>query len=419
MKISPPVRNIVLIWLGWALILLSFQHWIGARLDLKPPDYALTWTPAETIPGSQEGKPYLNDPLLNEQVAWDSEYYLSIATVGYDDPDVGGIPSDFSWSTFNGQFCSPSPGADCTSRNYAFFPLYPWLVRVLALPLHLFPLSPIARSTLAAVILSLLGALGAMLALYAMTRGSLGEEGGLRAAFYLLIFPSGFFLAQVYTEGLFLGLTFGALAFLLARRWGWSALLAALAVWARPGGALLVLPMGIVWLMDKAWKDGWKSASLRGLAVILPVLSYGIWSLTPLADKFHLVETLVYSRGLLAIRQSLTGWSQALLTFSTNNSQAKFYYSLEFTAVVLALLACILLFKQRPEISAFGLAVIIFTFSSGSPQGMIRYVLAVPGLFWMLSYWGRQPAFDRVWTLVSVLLLGVEAMLFSFNFWVA
>lgn len=419
MKISPPVRNIVLTWLGWALILLSFQHWIGARLDLKPPDYALTWTPAETIPGSQEGKPYLNDPLLNEQVAWDSEYYLSIATVGYDDPDVGGIPSDFSWSTFNGQFCSPSPGADCTSRNYAFFPLYPWLVRVLALPLHLFPLSPIARSTLAAVILSLLGALGAMLALYAMTRGSLGEEGGLRAAFYLLIFPSGFFLAQVYTEGLFLGLTFGALAFLLARRWGWSALLAALAVWARPGGALLVLPMGIVWLMDKAWKDGWKSASLRGLAVILPVLSYGIWSLTPLADKFHLVETLVYSRGLLAIRQSLTGWSQALLTFSTNNSQAKFYYSLEFTAVVLALLACILLFKQRPEISAFGLAVIIFTFSSGSPQGMIRYVLAVPGLFWMLSYWGRQPAFDRVWTLVSVLLLGVEAMLFSFNFWVA
>jgi hypothetical protein len=259
-----------------------------------------------------------------------------------------------------------------------------------------------------------------MLALYSMTRASLGEESGIRAAFYLLIFPSGFFLAQVYSEGLFLGLTFGALAFLLARKWSWAALLAVLAVWARPGGALLALPMGIVWLMDRAWKGGWKSAFLRGLAVVAPVLSYGLWSLTPLADRFHLVETIYYGRKLLAIWPSLIAWSQAFLAaISTGNSQSVFYYILEFTAVLLALLTCILLFKARPEISIYGLAVILFTFTSGSAQGMIRYVLAVPALFWILADWGRRRAFDRVWSLVSILLMGMEAMLFSFNFWVA
>jgi hypothetical protein len=87
--------------------------------------------------------------------------------------------------------------------------------------------------------------------------------------------------------------------------------------------------------------------------------------------------------------------------------------------VLLAVLACLLLLRQRPELSLFGLAMIFFAFTSGSAQGMIRYVLAAPPLFMMLARWGKHPAFDRVWTIISILLLGVEAMLFSFNFWVA
>ena len=399
--------------------MLAFQHWIGTRLELKPPDKALPWTADETTPHSQDGKPTLIDPFMNEQVAWDSEYYLSIAIAGYDDPNVVGIPSDFAWDEFAQQFCFPAQGTDCTSLNYAFFPLYSWLTWVMTLPLHLFPLTAIARATLAAVIVSLVGALGAMISLYFMSRESLGEEGGIRAAFYFLIFPSGFFLAQVYTEGLFLGLTFGSLAFLLARKWGWSALLAALAVWARPGGAILILPMAIVWVMDKSWQESWKTALMRGLAVLAPVVSYGIWAVSPLAEKFHRVESLFFSRKLLAIGASLDAWRGALQTLADNNSQAKFYYTLEFAAVLLAVAACLYLFREKPEISAFGLGMVFFSLTSGVPQGMVRYVLAAPAMFWMLARWGKSPVFDRIWTLVSVLLLGMEAMLFSFNFWVA
>ena len=418
MKVNLSLRNIVLIWLGWALVMLSFQHWIGARLDLVRPDHALFWTPAETTAGSQDGKPYLNDPFLNEHVAWDSEFYLSIAALGYNDPAVRGVPADFKWG-FRQQPCIPGANADCTALNYAFFPVYPWLTRVLALPLQLFQMTPIARATLAAVSISLLGALGAMLALYSMTRGSLGEEGGVRAAFYLLIFPSGFFLAQVYTEGLFIGLTFGALAFLRARKWGWAALLAALAAWTRPGGALLLLPMIMVWVNDKAWQGDWKSVLGRGLAALSPALSYGLWSLTPLAEGFFLVEKLYFSRRLLAIDQSLAAWNQALMAFTMDNPQAKFYCALEFAAVLLGFITCILLFKRSPEISIFGLAMIVFAFTSGAAQGMVRYVLAAPPLFWVLADWGRRPAFDRVWSLASILLMGMQAMLFSFDFWVA
>lgn len=157
---------------------------------------------------------------------------------------------------------------------------------------------------------------------------------------------------------------------------------------------------------------------MRGLAVLAPVVSYGIWSISPLAEKFHRVESLFFSRKLLAIGASLVVWGQALQTFALGNSQAKFYYALEFAAVSLAIAACLLIFRERPEISAFGLAMIFFSLTSGVPQGMIRYVLAAP-MFWVLARWGGNPAFDKIWTLVSVLLLSVEAMLFSFNFWVA
>jgi len=251
-----------------------------------------------------------------------------------------------------------------------------------------------------------------------MTRSSMGEDGGIRTAFYLLIFPSSFFLAQVYTEGLFIGLTFGALAFLLSRKWAWAALFAILAVWTRPGGAILLLPMAMVWWIDKPWKNGWKPAISRGLAVLSPALSYGLWSLTPMANKFHIIEDHYFDRGLLAIGPSILAWGKAFRIFLSGDAAFKFYYGLEFLGVALAVLTCVWLWRERPELAAYGLAMVGFSFTSGIAQSMIRYMLAVPVMFWVAARWGKNPVFDRLWTLLCILLLGLEVMLFSFDLWV-
>jgi len=142
---------------------------------------------------------------MNSHVAWDSEYYLSIAAAGYDDPKVQAVAGDYSWQ--NKHFCTAGRDVDCYSLNYAFFPLYPWLTRVFALALKWLPLGItwVGKVTLAAVMVSLLGTLAALFGLYSLLLPHLGEEGAYRALFFMLIFPSGFFLAQVYTEGLFLG----------------------------------------------------------------------------------------------------------------------------------------------------------------------------------------------------------------------
>jgi hypothetical protein len=45
--------------------------------------------------------------------------------------------------------------------------------------------------------------------------------------------------------------------------------------------------------------------------------------------------------------------------------------------------------------------------------------LGAPAVFIGLARWGKNPVFDRSWTLVSLLLMGLLAMLYAFNFWVA
>ena len=426
-----PVVKIVFIWLAWALILLGYQSFVQMRFQPNRPDRSLSWTPDSTQANSNQGKIYLNDPFMNSQVAWDSEYYLSIATVGYDDPAVQGIKPDFNWGNLH--FCVPGAPPACYSRNYAFFPFYPYVSRVLAFPLHALPLTPIAASTLASVLVSLLGTLGAALALYELTRDELGEEGGMRAVFYLLIFPSAFFLAQVYTEGLFVGLAFGSLAFLKRRQWVLAGLLAGFATWTRAAGGLLVVPLALTWLADvfgygkgplepgdsrlEVARSNLDWRSLVGLVfVFAPAAAYELWNNT-LGVPFKLVETLYFSRGILLIPQSLQAWTDAIKAFASSNLQARAYYTVEFAAIILAVLACALTFKRYPWISLFGALVIFFSFFSGVAQGMHRYVLAVPSIFILLARWGKNEAFNRSWTVASILTMGLMAAMYSFDFW--
>src|SRR5512136_2511808 len=144
------IRNLLILWFAWIFILLGFQAWTVMRLQIRHPDYALEWTPIDTAATYKLDKPYLNEPFMNQQVAFDSEYYLSIATVGYNDPQV-------THGRIDGQ---------SLSLNYAYLPFYPFTMRLLTFPLRVFGLNPIATSTLAGVIVSALATLGGLFALF-------------------------------------------------------------------------------------------------------------------------------------------------------------------------------------------------------------------------------------------------------------
>lgn len=436
MSKTPTRRTIFYIWLGWAVIMLAYHVWAPARLTVQRPDRALSWTADSTrLGGAQDAKHYLREPFLNRHVAWDSEYYLAIALGGYEDPHVDRVGESFGTVRGGTGFWpfiipemegTPRPGIPL---SYAFFPFYPFLMRLLTPLFSLAGLTPIAAASLAGLVISLLGALAAAVSLFELARDELGDEGGLRAAFYLLIFPSAFFLAVVYTEGLFLGLAFSSLLLLRRGHWGWAALLAVLATFTRAAGVLLVVPMVIAWVKQGDWLEldmEWRQIYFRGLPwkaighallVFAPLLAFVAWRLSYFGMAFSRVEEAFFGRGFLNLGGTYGAWRQAFFSMFENNPQATAYYVVEFGAIILALTACIAGLRKYPDLAWFGLLVVVLSFTSGPAQGMHRYVLAAPPIFLFLSEWGRRPAFDRVWTIASVLLMGVMGLMFMFDMW--
>jgi hypothetical protein len=410
--------TILLIWLGWALVMMAYQAYVIGRFNLQISDRSLYWTEFEVHPAYQNAYFYLNEPFLNEHVAWDSEYYLSIATGGYRDLFMRAIPPDFTQShpEVQPQVAQPS----WISMNYAFFPLYPWTMRILAYPLKALGVNPVAAIPISGVLVSMLGTLGAMFALYSMARESEEEMSGLRAAFYLLIFPAGMFLAQVYTEGLFLGLSFGALAMAQKKKWLPAGLLAAGATWTRAAGGLLLVPLVWYWIKGGEWKQlvtrSWWREALNIFMITCPLWAYLAFNAF-MGKNFHFVETNYFNRGLLLLGPSLIEWKAAFLRMLSDNLQARTYFMVEFGAIILAILACIWMFRKEPILSVYSLLVIGFSMTTGVAQGMHRYVMAAPVLFLLLARWGKSESFDRIWTLGSALLMGVFTILFSFNLW--
>mgnify|MGYP001311869060 CR=1 FL=1 len=432
---NPSHRTVFLIWLGWVIAITAYQALVTARLDLARPDYALNWTVTETRANSQAGKIFLTEPFLNAHVSWDSEYYLAIAIAGYEAPTIHRINAVFGDSTQSGggfwPFVIPDEVAQSTGLwlSYAFFPFYPMVIRVFSIPLSVFGLNPVATATLAGVIVSMLGTLAAMLSLYELARGELGEEGGIRTAFYLIIFPSGFYLAQEYTEGLYVGLAYSSLMLLRRGHRSWAAILAVMATFTRAAGIVLAIPLLISWLeegewhrLDMEWKQiyyngiPWRPAA-RALAILAPIFAFQLWRMSYYGLAFSKVEEEFFGRGLLQLGYTFFAWADAFTTLFEGNSQAAAYYAIEWAGILLGFTACIREFKHNPDLAWFGFLVVFLSFTSGPAQGMHRYILGAPPVFLFLSRLGKNPAFDRVWTIVSVLVMAMFVTLFSFDMW--
>lgn len=243
---------------GWKEPLSLFVGW---RMTLG----ALAFLAGTLLPGLARGgtAPYTPTGLgpLAERFwgvwsHWDGEWFLYVAQVGY-------RPGDYT-----------SP----------FFPLYPILVRLLAMAL--------GNYLWAGVIISALASLGVFVLMYLLVSYEMGQGAGKRAALYLAVFPTSFFLAACYSESLFLTLCLGA--FLAARKysnWWLAGLLIGLASLTRNLGILLLVPLGWEWLVQhrsnllsfegKGWRLSIRRSAFQPLPtlafLLLPVLFVGSW----------------------------------------------------------------------------------------------------------------------------------------------
>lgn len=168
---------------------------------------------------------------------WDAPHYLDLARTGYVTEGV-------------------------ESRWIVFFPLYPWLVRAASVVLR--------DELLAAFFVSGVASVAAGLLLYRLARADdEPEEVARGAVFYLLIFPTAYFLHIGYNESLFLALVLGAFLAARGRCWWAAGLLGFLAALTRINGVVL-LPA----LAFEAWAE-YRGAGRRARAEWLWLLLVG------------------------------------------------------------------------------------------------------------------------------------------------
>jgi hypothetical protein len=155
----------------------------------------------------------------------------------------------------------------------AFFPLYPLTVRAVGWVLP-------GDDLLAAILVSNLAFLGALLALFALTAEAFGERAARRTIVVVAAFPTAFFFLAPYGESLFLLLSL--LAFREARRDRWFGVAAAgaLAALTRSVGVLLVPALLVEAVAGRAERRPLLPRIAGAAAVAIgPLLWFGWWGL--------------------------------------------------------------------------------------------------------------------------------------------
>ncbi|MFE1264139.1 glycosyltransferase family 39 protein [Streptomyces albogriseolus] len=144
---------------------------------------------------------------------WDSLWYTRVAELGYG-------------------YEVRLPNGDVHS-NLAFFPLLPWLERLVA------AVSPLSYAD-GGFVVSLLASLAAAWGIFAVADRLYGRRAGVCAVLLWAVLPVGIVQSMAYSESLFTALAAWALYAVLTGRWVTAGLLAGLAGLTRPVGLAVV-----------------------------------------------------------------------------------------------------------------------------------------------------------------------------------
>jgi hypothetical protein len=294
----------------------------------------------------------------------------------------------------------------------AFFPLYPLLVRWVSAVSGGRPLA-------AAIVVSNLSFLGALMMLYVLSRTELSEETARRAVLYVAIFPTAFFFFAPYSESTFFLLAVITLWAARRQRWAIAAVAGALAALTRSLGVVLALPL-IVEAVHQ-----WSESGRRGRPVA--VLS----SLGPPAGLLvYLWYWRIKSGDWLAPIHQQTGWQREAMNplvalWHGSLDAYRFvgiypggYHELDWLIVIPALVAAAYALRRfRPAFGIYTwvsiLVPLCLVFDGRPLMSDPRFLLPLFPLMWAVAVWTQgHPVRQEIYLAGSAALMGLMLLLF-------
>jgi hypothetical protein len=177
----------------------------------------------------------------------------------------------------------------------------------------------------------------------------------------------------------------------------------------------LVAAIGVYWVRD--WRAG-PRPPLRTLgALALPVAAWQFHALLLRRSGLDMDAAYAsYGRQLLdlgGLRDIADQLGQML-----TDPMGAVQISLDIGLAGMGLWACWRTRRDWPGLALYGAAVILVPLATGTLVSLNRYTLVAVPLYLALARAGRNPLFDRLWTLISVLLLALYLIAFAHGYWV-
>lgn len=320
-------------------------------------------------------------PILRSLTTWDGDWFLGIVRNGYTVEAFG----------------------DTGYHDYAFFPLYPMLIRVVALPW------PELVGLIAIAVNFVLFAL-ALVLLVRLARPHIGEDRAIRAAALLALFPFSFVYTMAYSETLTLFLV--VLSFLAVRRGyaGRAGIAFGLASLTRAQAAFYLVPLLLAARRNGGGRLRWATLGIGPLAT----LTYIVWV------AFFTGSWNGYFGSYAAWGRNSGGASAGSGSVATALSGPLALY---FAALMVCLMFAVglFVFARRDRIPLEYLAIPAISLAmlmvSGSLEAVGRVVLLAFPYSWILAS-RRHPVWWYGWPILSVALLAVFSTLTFAGWWI-
>ena len=315
---------------------------------------------------------------------WDSEWQLSIVKWGYVAPKELG--TGYS--------------------NIAFFPLYPYLIKLLTFWLP----KRFQTESVYLLVGLVVSNICLLLALYGLSKLTERLFPGHTSEFLpvlILSLPCAFYFSAFYGESLFFCLIVYTLILAESGKWHWSALCAAGAALCRPHGVLILLP--VIWLYMSRIKWDFRRIGTAWLWYLLVPAGicgffFGLYRLT--GDFFAFFKAQSAWGRSLTDTNAFRQYFEPL--FSGHNRPTTIDLVMICTSLILSILLLI-----RTEHKAYGiyaLACTLVLIGTGNLYSMMRYTL-VNFPIWMYAASLLQHR-KKLFGFVCAVFLSVQVLLF-------
>ena len=250
-----------------------------------------------------------------------------------------------------------------TQSNWAFFPLYPYLLKPILL--LVFDIAKDFNWVLAVGIgITNLFLLAAIFLLYKLIKHEFSDEELARRSIWLLLtFPTSFFLSSLYSESLFLLLAITGLYAIALKKWPVAALIANLIAVTKSLGLIywVILFISYDWKHTK-WKDiAW-------------------FAIAPLTLSIFMFKSYWSTGNAMAPFIAQSAWGKSLswpwLTFINESYQLPAYLYFErFLAIAFLISIPVMLSKLPKLLAFFGVLIMVPIFISGSLMAFGRHMI--------------------------------------------